>query len=108
VRRWADAPPDELERAVLDHLARLFGPDAKSPTHFVSKSWPAERWSEGCYTSILAPGTLTELGAALRKPSGRLHWAGTETARDGTGYFEGAIEAGERAAREVIERLAGA
>ena len=32
---------------------------------------------------------------------GRVYFAGTETATQWSGYMEGAIEAGERAAREV-------
>ena len=38
---------------------------------------------------------------AIRAPIGRIHLAGTETATVWTGYMEGAIQAGERAAREV-------
>ena len=30
--------------------------------------------------SVLGPGTLYEFGAAIRRPVGRIHWAGTETA----------------------------
>lgn len=37
----------------------------------------------------------------LREPVGRLYFAGTETATEWSGYMEGAVEAGERAAREV-------
>lgn len=37
----------------------------------------------------------------LREPVGRLHFAGTETATEWSGYMEGAVQAGERAAREV-------
>jgi monoamine oxidase len=33
-----------------------------------------------------------------------VHWAGTETAVHWNGYMDGAIEAGERAAAEVLER----
>lgn len=102
VRRWADSPQEELERAVLAHLAKLFGPEALEATHFLSQNWPAETWSRGCYVGLMAPGVLTELGTALRKPCGRIHWAGTETAREGNGYFEGAIEAGDRAAGELV------
>lgn len=36
-------------------------------------------------------------------PAGRIHFAGTETAQRWCGYFDGAIEAGERAADEVLE-----
>ncbi|MDP9438723.1 MAG: FAD-dependent oxidoreductase, partial [Actinomycetota bacterium] len=38
-------------------------------------------------------------------PVGPLHWAGSETALEWVGYMDGAIEAGERAAAEVLERL---
>lgn len=37
----------------------------------------------------------------LRQPFGRLYFAGTETATEWSGYMEGAVQAGERAAREV-------
>ena len=37
----------------------------------------------------------------IRKPIGRLYFAGTETATQWSGYMEGAIQAGERSAREV-------
>jgi monoamine oxidase len=105
VRKWGDASEEELKTAVLEHLERLFGREARAATHFISQNWPAEQWSQGCYVGIMAPGVLTEVGEALREPCGRIHWAGTETAREGCGYFEGAIEAADRAASEVIARL---
>lgn len=42
------------------------------------------------------------VGPALRTPIGRIHWAGTETAERWSGYIDGAIESGERAAAEVL------
>ena len=39
----------------------------------------------------------------LRQPFGRIYFAGTETATHWSGYMEGAVEAGERTAREVRE-----
>jgi monoamine oxidase len=51
------------------------------------------------------PGALSRYGPALRAPVGRVHWAGSETAREWFGYMEGALESGERAAREVIDAL---
>ncbi|MEV1145059.1 FAD-dependent oxidoreductase, partial [Micromonospora sp. NPDC049799] len=41
-------------------------------------------------------------GPELRRPVGRVHWAGTETATRWAGYLDGAIEAGERAAAEIL------
>ena len=35
----------------------------------------------------------------------RVHWAGTETATEWRGYMNGAVQAGQRAASEVLERL---
>jgi monoamine oxidase len=38
-------------------------------------------------------------------PVGNVHWAGAETASEHPGYLEGAIQSGERAAREVAAAL---
>ena len=39
--------------------------------------------------------------STLRTAQGRVYMAGTETGTDWTGYMEGAVQAGERASREV-------
>jgi monoamine oxidase len=67
--------------------------------------WADEEWSRGCYVGITAPGVLLDYGRALRQPAGRIHWAGTETARVSMGYMDGAVESGQRAAREVLAGL---
>ena len=67
--------------------------------------WSAEPYTRGCPVAIAPPGVLTTYGRALREPVGRLHWAGTETSTYWNGYMDGAVRAGGRAAREVLERL---
>ena len=67
--------------------------------------WAAEPWSRGCPVAVMAPRALTSTGTTLREPVGPIHFAGTETAVEWTGYIEGALESGERAAREVIRAL---
>jgi monoamine oxidase len=47
------------------------------------------------------PGVLTQFGHALRKPCGRIHWAGTECRRM-CGWVDG-VRSGERAASEVVD-----
>ena len=42
---------------------------------------------------------------ALRDPVGRIHWAGTETADVNIGYYDGAIQSGQRVADACIEHL---
>ncbi|MCZ0983448.1 hypothetical protein O1L60_42270 [Streptomyces diastatochromogenes] len=41
-------------------------------------------------------------GDVLREPSGRIHGAGTETATEYIGYFEGTLQPDIRVAREVL------
>ena len=47
----------------------------------------------------------TKYGPALTVPIGPIHWASTDTATHWSAYMEGAVDAGERAAREVIDEL---
>ncbi|HEY8082188.1 MAG TPA: flavin monoamine oxidase family protein [Solirubrobacterales bacterium] len=94
----------EVERraAVLACFAQLFGSRAEHPLDYVEQEWSAEEWSGGGPTSNFGPGGWTSLGSSLREPVDRLHWAGTETATVWSGYMEGALQAGERAAAEVL------
>ena len=58
----------------------------------------------GSFTLSVFPGNcMTSLfpWRVIRQPVGRIYFAGTETATQWSGYMEGAVEAGERAAREV-------
>lgn len=99
--------PDERRRAVVGCFARFFGSRAADPIEYVERSWAEERFSRGCYAGYFPPGVLTSLGFGLRRPCGRIHWAGTETAEVWCGYMDGAITSGERAAREVLGAARG-
>jgi monoamine oxidase len=90
---------------VLGALATLFGGRARTPELYFEKDWSSDPWTRGCYHGIGAPGAWTAHGAALRRPVGPLHWAGSETATWGLGTMEGAIDSGRRAAREVARGL---
>jgi len=96
---------EEQRRAgAIADLVHYFGDAAANPIAYAENDWTADEWSRGCYVGTMAPGTLTNYGKALRRPCGRIHWAGTETATEWMGYFEGALQSGVRAAREVMER----
>ncbi len=101
-RRMSALSQRERRAAVVSQLVRLFGPAAAAPSDYVDHDWRTDPWSAGCYTGLFPPGLMTTVGDALRAPVGRVHWAGTETAVKWAGYFDGAIEAGERAARELL------
>jgi monoamine oxidase len=100
---WSARNENERRAEVIAHLARALGPKAATPTGYAEQDWTTEAWSRGCYGAYAPPGIWTRFGAALRKPVGRIHWAGTETATRWTGYVEGALDAGERAAAEILE-----
>ena len=104
-REWSERPAGERRQAVLESFARYFGDAMLKPDFYVEKSWAADEWSAGCYTGYTPPGVLLDYGKALREPLGRIHWAGTETATRWSGYIDGAVQSGERAAAEVIEAL---
>ena len=104
-REWGARPAAQRRTAVLRDFARFFGSEAEAPTEYVDQDWAAERWTGGCSAGVMPPGTLSQYGFALRAPVARLHWAGSETAVEWHGYMDGAIESGERAAREVLARL---
>jgi monoamine oxidase len=65
-----------------------------------------DEFAGGGYIALPNPGTTDGLVPMSSVPIGDIHWAGSETASDHPGYLDGAIEAGERAATEVIEALA--
>jgi len=100
-RHFATLDPVAQKQRIVHSLVNFFGPKAGHPTRIVIKEWSKDAWTRGCPVSILPPGTCKTYGTALKAPVGPLFWAGTETASVGCGYMEGAIEAGERAAREV-------
>jgi monoamine oxidase len=80
-RAHARLPEPERRRVVLEALGRWFGNAAREPMELVEQCWAEEPWSGGCPVSVAAPGLFARLGAALRAPVGRLHFAGTETAQ---------------------------
>jgi len=94
-------PMEERRRLVVSRIADLYCPEGADAIDYLDADWPAETWSRGCYGAFMGPGTLTTLGPSLRAPFRRVHWAGTETSPVWSGYVEGAIRSGERAATEV-------
>jgi monoamine oxidase len=92
-------------QAVLKSLSQMFGNEALRPKDYLEFTWVKEPWTRGCPVSVLAPKTLLRYGPAIRRPVGRIHWAGTETSTFWCGYLDGATRSGERAAAEVLDRI---
>jgi monoamine oxidase len=104
--RTFDPLPDHHRREVaLGCLADIFGDAALDPVDYVDHCWSLEPFAPGGPTAAVPPGSWTRFGAWLRQPVGPIHWAGTETADEWTGFMDGAVRSGQRAAAEVAARL---
>lgn len=80
-RYWCTKTQEERKQAVCQQYAKVFdSKEALHPYHYIDKNWPAEKYSGGCYVSIMPCGVITNFGKALREPIGRVYFAGTETA----------------------------
>ena len=90
---------------ILDNFKDYFGPKAAKPREYFETNWTREEWTRGCPVAVPGPGILVAYGHALRKPVGRIHWAGTETSTYWNGYMDGAVRSGERAAKEIFDEL---
>uniref|UniRef100_A0A3Q3ARW0 Amine oxidase n=1 Tax=Kryptolebias marmoratus TaxID=37003 RepID=A0A3Q3ARW0_KRYMA len=102
-RKLSDLTKEERLKRICEIYSRVLGSEeALHPVHYEEKNWCEEEYSGGCYTAYFPPGILTQFGRVLREPVGRLYFAGTETASEWSGYMEGAVQAGERAAREIL------
>ncbi len=105
-RTYGRMPLARRRRAVLEGFAAMFGERALHPVEYTEHDWTEERWTGGGPTSIHhADGAFSRFGPAIRRPFGRVHWAGTETSTYWSGYMDGAVRSGERAALEVTDQL---
>jgi monoamine oxidase len=100
---YAAMSPTARRAAVLQQYADVLG-DKRflSPIGYFDKNWIDEPYLRGGPTGLFGPGALVAYGPSLRAPVGRIHWAGTETSDYWTGYMDGAVRSGERAAQEVL------
>jgi monoamine oxidase len=100
--RFASLPLAEQQAEATAQAARIF-PDLPVPNEVHVTDWLSDEFSRGCYAAVLGPGDWTQLGPHLRRPHGRVHWAGTETSTEFFGLMEGAVRSGRRAAAEVLD-----
>ena len=67
-----------------------------------SVCWDNEQWSRGAY-AWFRPGEMTSMLPHVSSPEGRIHFAGDHTSA-APGWMNGALQSGNRAAREVADR----
>jgi monoamine oxidase len=62
--------------------------------------WALDPWSLGAFP-VFKPGEMSTLMPTIARPENGIHFAGEHTS-SWTGWMEGALQSGERAAREVL------
>jgi monoamine oxidase len=105
-RTFDPLPAEDRRDAALGCFAALFGDAALHPIDYVDHCWGTEGFAPGGPTAAVPPGSWTNYGQWLRKPIDGIFWAGTETADKWTGFLDGAVRSGQRAAAEVDAYLA--
>ncbi len=95
----AALPEPDRTAAVRRAIADGLGP-APEPLSVHELAWENEPFIHGAPLSVYAPGADAD-AARLALPHGRVHWAGTDTSTEWTGYMEGAVRAAHRAVAEI-------
>ncbi|MDG4664460.1 flavin monoamine oxidase family protein [Mycobacterium sp. 236(2023)] len=104
-RTFDPLPPQQRREVALAGFAALFGNAALQPLDYVDHCWGAEPFAPGGPTAAVPPGSWTTYGRWLKAPVDGIFWAGTETADRWTGFLDGAVRSGVRAAGEAHQEL---
>jgi monoamine oxidase len=104
-RLFDPLPSQQRREAALAGFAALFGEAASHPIDYVDHCWGTEQFAPGGPTAAVPPGSWTAHGQWLHKPVDTIFWAGTETADEWTGFLDGAVRSGVRAATEAHQEL---
>jgi monoamine oxidase len=97
--------PAALATEFLDRVEPVIaGLTARHNGRVSFDDWPRNPWTLGSY-SFWKVGQYTAFAGAEGEASGACHFAGEHTSVDYQGYLNGAVESGDRAAREVLAAL---
>jgi len=99
-RRLAALSESERLRHVLAHLERVYPGVGAQVDAMAAMDWAADPWARGAY-AWFRPGQLTALMRPLTGPEGCIHLAG-EHLSSASGWMQGALESGLRAARDLL------
>lgn len=95
---------DEAQRlaVTLEAVTRVH---PRLPREFeggTSKCWDEDPWARGAW-AISRPGDMRSLEPHIARPEGAIHFAGEHASPWHGGWMQGALESGQRAAREINE-----
>jgi monoamine oxidase len=94
---------DERTKVAIFVIEKLFPGSSELIERTATTAWVNEPFTRGSYMA-LSPNEVTAHWESLFKPAGRLYFAG-EHATHIQGFMEGAVESGQRAARNIMENV---
>ncbi|MDX2378922.1 MAG: NAD(P)/FAD-dependent oxidoreductase [Acidimicrobiia bacterium] len=97
--------PSAIVAATASDLETVFG--SATPAAATGRGW-LDSWVDDPHTggsySYWAPGQYTDLRGAGGTAEGPIHFCGEHTSLQHQGFMNGAVETGERAAAEILDR----
>lgn len=100
---WDMLSDEQAGVRVADELARVY-PASRGAVRLARRvAWHQNPWAGGSWANW-APGQISRYAGQLALPLGAVHFCGEHTAL-GIRGIEGAMESGERAAREILARI---
>jgi monoamine oxidase len=102
--RVAAMEADRRVAFMIDHVEDVFPGIRQHIELGTSFSWDEEPWSRGAY-AIFEPGHMFSLLPHVARPEARIHFAGEHTSA-WHGWMQGALESGNRVAREIHAAVA--
>ncbi len=92
-------------RWVLNELEHVFpGTTAAYTGRAFEDHWARDPWVHGAY-SYYRVGQAANYGTLAARTEGRFLFAGEHTSINNQGFLDGAVETGERAARQLLRRI---
>jgi monoamine oxidase len=99
-RRVTEMPEKERIGWALEQVETIYPGTRENFEGGVSKCWDEDEWARGG-TAFYKPGQFSSLLPHVARPEGRVHFAGEHTSVWIDGWMQGALESGNRVAREV-------
>ena len=101
-REWSALDAPTRRARVLDDFVRFLGDErARTPLEFVEKDWTTETWTRGCPVGHFAPASWPATARICAPATAACTSPARRPPTTGCGYMDGAVRAGERAAKEV-------
>jgi len=103
-RRVTQMPESEGILFALEQVTAIFPAMRDNFEAGVSTCWDQDEWARGA-SAFYKPGQMSSLLPHVARPEGRVHFAGEHTSVWIDGWMQGALESGDRVAREVNEAV---